>query len=669
MNNADYYTSDPTSATSHDHEPGLVDYNQVNAPQERPASPSQSSFDFQTQLSGLSYADQGGADSTFVNSPYSPYAQSNFFQTIDPQQAMSSWSQQGNDVSASPSDTAAATAMNPSHLFFPMGDADSVFPRYIPMEGDAAYLDRCTSPCAESCESQCGEDGDADVCCDPNCEDVADLCTEFCTDADCVDQVKCSSNICPITGLSSPDEDAAATLASIGTSDPSTSPRADGDLSAQTESSLRLSVPTSPQDSFITSPPMSGHYTGAFPNLFPHQPMTMGFYPTLPGDFGVNLDLVDDLIMHHNPQQPSHQVPHFRPCPLDNAPLLTRRCRLPRSVYDGVGAQPLHQMAGTNNYGLLPDSCGVYLSGPDDVLPHIASNHPQQYMTLQSYFDTNAAAPRINETNKMALLSAMEAMGPPNPVDGGAAALFDPYNTTPSSTPHDSATPQTQGSDATHDTVDATPQFSCKWLEDSGAVCGLQFDDSERLHQHVITHSRSLKKIEAGHRCRWAGCTRPEGPKGCFPQRTKLERHLQTHTGYKPAECKICGLALSGVQALAQHMRTHTNETPWKCPFPGCGKEFKQQSALTMHTRTHTDEKPLSCDICGKRFSESSNLSKHKKIHSRSFKCVVCGKDFSRADQLRKHEKLHDVASAAAGDGALLSKTYDGRVTKVKGKA
>lgn len=518
MNNADYYTSDPDSAASR-RQPGLTGYDQVVS-QSRPSSP----FGFQAQIPASSYGDPS-TDSTFVTPSFASYAQSNFLGTVDSQQSVASWPHQDTSI---PTTLPDSVAMD-SHLSFFAGDGDSVFPRYVPMDSDAMYLNRCSSPCAESCKSQCGDDGDADICHDPNCEDGSD----FCTDSDCVDQVDCSLNTCPITGLSSGDEDAAATLASIhgGSSDPSTSPGADGELSTQTQSSLRLATSASPQSSLMASPPLS-QYTSTFPNYFPYQPMAMGFYPSLPGDFGMNLDLVDDLIMHHNPQQPSHShsTPHFRPCPLDNAQLLTRRCMLPRAAYHEPAAQSLGQMAEANNYDLLPDPCGVYLSGPDEVLPHIANNHPRAFTTLQSYLETSSTAPGMSEANKAALLSAIGAAGPSKEPDGGSG-LFDPYSTTPSSTPHDSATPVTQGSDVTLDTVESGSQFVCKWRGDSGRPCDQHFDDSEGLHQHVVTHSRNLKKAGAGHRCRWAGCTRADGPKGCFPQRTKLERHLQTHTG------------------------------------------------------------------------------------------------------------------------------------------
>ncbi|PKS06551.1 hypothetical protein jhhlp_007299 [Lomentospora prolificans] len=644
MNNTDYCTSDKDPASSLD-EPNLSNFHQLTSHHSPP-----SSFDGQEQIPDSSYADSL-ADPSFITSPFTPYPDAGFTHSLTSEQPVS-WPGQSGGVSPVLSDSA---AMDPSHLFLSM--TDSVFSRYDHHIGtDGMYIDRCNSPCAESCRSQCGEDGEADICCDPNCDEISDLCTND----SCVDQIKCCPGSCPVPVLSENDEDAAATLASIGSGDQPAGSLVDGELSLHTQSSLRLTASTSPESSLMSSPHLSSQYSTIYPNYFMQQPMMMGLYPSFPGEFGLNLELVDDLIMHHNPQQPSPSTPHFRPCPLDNAPFVTRRCMLPRSTYDGTDTQSLMQNAEAANPQILPSACGVFLSGPDDVIPHIASTHPHAFNTLQSYLEASATDSRLSESNRLAFLSAIEAIGVAKAEDG--KYLLDACSTaTPSSTPHDSATPRTQQSDATLDTVDLVPQFGCKWQEETGIICGRHFDDAEGLHQHILTHSRSLKKSGTGHRCRWVGCTRPAGPKGCFPQRTKLERHLQTHTGFKPAECSICGLALSGAQALAQHMRTHTNETPWKCTFEGCGKEFKQQSALTMHMRTHTDEKPLACDICGKRFSESSNLSKHKKIHTRSFKCLVCNKDFSRADQLRKHEKLHEASRDGA---AALSKTHEGRVAK-----
>ncbi|KAH6997863.1 hypothetical protein BKA56DRAFT_664516 [Ilyonectria sp. MPI-CAGE-AT-0026] len=186
--------------------------------------------------------------------------------------------------------------------------------------------------------------------------------------------------------------------------------------------------------------------------------------------------------------------------------------------------------------------------------------------------------------------------------------------------------------------ISADDQFSCRWVVANGDLCGFKFENHKDLQSHCKeAHLKDLEKATGGFNCSWYACTR----RTPFSQKSKLERHMQTHTGFKPVACNICGILLSAKQSLEQHMRTHSGEKPWKCKHPGCTQSFKQQSALTMHTRTHTGEKPLMCEICGKRFGESSNLSKHRRTHNvkGGHVCDVCGKDFHRLDQLRRHMK------------------------------
>jgi uncharacterized Zn-finger protein len=186
----------------------------------------------------------------------------------------------------------------------------------------------------------------------------------------------------------------------------------------------------------------------------------------------------------------------------------------------------------------------------------------------------------------------------------------------------------------------STNVFECQWYDVvSGQICGHIYDNQSELQEHCkAAHTRPLAKESGGFCCQWSDCDRKGTP---FNQKSKLERHLQTHTGFKPVKCDICGLQLSAKQALEQHMRTHTGEKPWKCPY--CPWACRQQSALTMHVRTHTGYKPLECEICGMAFSESSNLTKHRTSHlaKGTFVCQECGKDFKRLDQLRRHMKTH----------------------------
>lgn len=189
----------------------------------------------------------------------------------------------------------------------------------------------------------------------------------------------------------------------------------------------------------------------------------------------------------------------------------------------------------------------------------------------------------------------------------------------------------------------------CQWLVTPHQICGQSFATASALQNHVCSaHVAKLTKSNPGFFCKWSGCSRLcETTKPTpFAQKSKLERHLQKHTGHKSETCNVCGQKYATAQTLAQHMKTHDATKACVCDWPGCDYATSQASQLTMHKRTmHLNSKPLECEICGVRFSESSNLSKHKKTHKTpgEFFCgfAGCGKVFKRDDQVQRHWKKH----------------------------
>ncbi|KAI9825506.1 MAG: zinc-finger protein [Phylliscum demangeonii] len=189
---------------------------------------------------------------------------------------------------------------------------------------------------------------------------------------------------------------------------------------------------------------------------------------------------------------------------------------------------------------------------------------------------------------------------------------------------------------------------TCQWqvddlTSDEGKrPCGLPFADAAALQSHIKeTHINQFTK-KAHFVCQWHGC--PRCGQQPFAQRSKLERHLQVHTGFKSHRCETCGQDFSGLLALQQHQRRHTGEKPYRCDI--CGRLFAQSTALIMHTRTHTKERPLKCDFpgCHKTFGESSTLSKHKRTHNAVGYHICrhpgCDSSFHRLDQLKRHDTL-----------------------------
>ncbi|KZP16665.1 hypothetical protein FIBSPDRAFT_748386 [Athelia psychrophila] len=171
--------------------------------------------------------------------------------------------------------------------------------------------------------------------------------------------------------------------------------------------------------------------------------------------------------------------------------------------------------------------------------------------------------------------------------------------------------------------------------------CSDAFDTCEQLTEHITGAHVGAGKSR--YECFWAGCTR-HGAQG-FASKQKICRHIQSHTGHRPFQCRECKQNFSEAATLQQHMRRHTQEKPYACDFPGCGKAFAITGALTIHKRTHNGLKPFRCAFCDRAFAESSNLSKHLRTHTgdRPYACGAagCEKAFARPDQLTRHMSVH----------------------------
>ncbi|KXH37885.1 zinc-responsiveness transcriptional activator [Colletotrichum simmondsii] len=542
-------------------------------------------------------------------------------------------------------------------------------PNSSPQLEDDSTSAACSSLDCNRCVSECGASEAGDICTDAEC-------AQACDDDDCDEAAAlCTDAECPANDIiSDKDKAAADVLASIGDAFSQDGLLPPSMSSMPSMSSQYYATQNSYENGGIQAATPSHFHAGGMTMSMAHS-MNMG------NSFQSNPDLfqtaLDSVIDFQDPSMPEpigwmalglHLNDHahaqttcIRPCMTENRNLPTR-CPLPHQAHAHQGELDFSFCIPDPSSGFVP--CGAELNGVEDWASHFQEQHviaPEGEHTNYSHASQHSY-PNLMAPNRQ---SDYLPGGLPDP----AHAAQDKESTTSplsglqaSSSPQPSlATAQTQPSPD----KPGAEVFTCQWVV-AGQMCGMSYSNDDALQMHCKErHIVNLGKTDAGYKCCWEGCARD----GHFTQKSKLERHLQTHTGFKPVKCTICNTPLSAKQSLAQHMRIHTGEKPWTCKFPGCKASFKQQSALTMHQRTHTGEKPLKCEVCGKAFGESSNLSKHRKTHNvkGAFKCDFCDKDFHRLDQKRRHEKIHrKVADALKADNSTpsIKKTQGGRVTK-----
>lgn len=196
----------------------------------------------------------------------------------------------------------------------------------------------------------------------------------------------------------------------------------------------------------------------------------------------------------------------------------------------------------------------------------------------------------------------------------------------------------------------------------SGKITGFQCEHCSYFtsnRQSLIIHRRSHTN-ERPFKCHLCDQT--------FTVKCNLKQHVRRiHTKDFSHHCQYCPRKFLFAWQLDEHHNMHTGAKPFKCLY--CSMRFGQKSKLNKHLKIHEGYK---CRICEMVFKEKWELKEHRDtVHdeegfnngarSQWFKygCSVCRLRFKTKAELDQHSECHTDSSG------LVRKQEDGQRCKL----
>ncbi len=235
-------------------------------------------------------------------------------------------------------------------------------------------------------------------------------------------------------------------------------------------------------------------------------------------------------------------------CPLDN-PETYSYCHMPLSE-DSAGFGQFNSVGADFQLSQRFVECGAEIHDAQSFLAHFNSQH-RHYFTTDAPSLLQTVTEAQHQQHPQQVLASTEVMSPPaTPLDtsdsGTSPGTPSPLTPLSNSVEMTDAKPEASlhlrsmsvDSSAAEHSVEPgadEEEHKCLWREEgSHNICGEIFTDAEELFKHASeTHIKHAQKGSQGFRCGWDECPRSEPGATGFPQRSKIERHMQTHIGRK----------------------------------------------------------------------------------------------------------------------------------------